>query len=176
MRKLFSTKELVDLIFDEHPYKVYKVKLASAPNFTTICFDDESNVESRVISQDELYGSGYLANFNRIYKGEAVLNFIAYNPYAKSRYKYIDDYTVINLPEWKETSASLKYGVQANINEWRDASGILLKNSKYDTNHTLDVLANDGVAYYNPGDIDCPFILDFKRTNSSGVMNININD
>ena len=67
---IFATDKLQDLVFDELPFKIYKAKLKSKPDFKFVCFFD-----------DKLQ--------KRIYKGEGKLNFICYYPYAFGFDKYI---------------------------------------------------------------------------------------
>lgn len=96
LRVIFGDRKVHPLIFDEKPYKVYLVKVGQKPNFQTICFD---------------------YNGERVYKGEADLNFITSgSPFARSRYKFKEDYTSANIPEW-----STVYG---NRSEWLAASRI----------------------------------------------------
>lgn len=68
--QLFATDKLQDLVFDEQPYKVYRAKLKSAPDFKYICFTDRHTKE-------------------RVYKGEGTLNFICYYPYAYCFNRYV---------------------------------------------------------------------------------------
>ena len=68
--QLFSNDKLQDLVFDELPYKTYKAKLSSKPEFKVICFTDKNTKE-------------------RVYKGEGTLNFICYFPYAFGFNKYV---------------------------------------------------------------------------------------
>ena len=102
LRQLMSGQELKDLIFDEAPYKVYKVKANGTPNLSYLVFDEE---------------------YRRIYKGEGTLQFIAYFPFARSRFKYREDYTANNIPEWG--------GIEDNKMAWLDASGIPSNNREY---------------------------------------------
>ena len=70
IRQIFVTDKPKDLVFDEEPYKVYRAKLNSAPQFNYVCFlDKETN--------------------QRVYKGECDFNFIMYHPYAFCFNKYI---------------------------------------------------------------------------------------
>ena len=68
---LFSTDKPQDLVFDENPYKVYKAKLKSKPNFKFVCFDDKETG-------------------GRIYKGDGDLTFICYYPFAFGFNKYFE--------------------------------------------------------------------------------------
>lgn len=110
---LFGTKRIVPLIFDENPYKVYYVKVSSDPRLTYLCFDEDGQ---------------------RIYKGEGSIPLICYSPFARSRFKYLEDYTVDNIPEWAAPEGTT-YDY-SNLDEWIDASGIRTKTYngiEYDT-------------------------------------------
>ena len=63
MSQCFSTDKLQDLVFDELPFKTYKAKVKSKPDFKYVCFYDKEKQE-------------------RVYKGEGKINFICYYPYA----------------------------------------------------------------------------------------------
>lgn len=99
LKQVLGKKEIQNLIFDEHPYKVYRVKPSSAPTIKYICFEENSE---------------------RVYKGEGSITFVAYYPFAKSRFKYKEDYNYLTIPEWKYTVD--------NKDEWLLASGIRGKN------------------------------------------------
>lgn len=75
----FGDKQIHELIFDERPYKYYMAKITGTPQIKTICFE---------------------VNGKRIYKGEGTLNFICYYPYAKSKFKYLDQYNISNFPHF----------------------------------------------------------------------------
>lgn len=68
--QIFSTDKLKDLVFDENPYKTYRAKLRSAPDFKFVCFTDRKTGQ-------------------RIYKGEGTFNFICYHPLAYCFNKYV---------------------------------------------------------------------------------------
>lgn len=75
--QIFATDKPQDLVFDELPFKTYKAKLKSKPDFKYVCFTDRESGQ-------------------RVYKGEGKLNFICYYPYAFNFNKYLiraaDDY------------------------------------------------------------------------------------
>ena len=84
LRQWLNGKDRGELIFDEAPYKTYTVKLQSAPQLKTICFN-ESN--------------------QRIYKGEGTISFVAYYPFARGRYKFETDIKdIVNVEEWIDAS------------------------------------------------------------------------
>ena len=102
LKKLLGDKKIHNLIFDEAPYKVYKVKTTGAPNLKFVCFDEPLNnslytsTSEGYSNKEELYGAGSKRVTRRIYKGEGQINFVAYSPFARSRFKYIDDYIRTN--------------------------------------------------------------------------------
>lgn len=86
---LFATDKLQDLVFDELPYKTYRAKIKSKPEFKCLCFTNRDTGE-------------------RVYKGEGTLNFICYQPFAYGFNKYViraaDEYqlTVPELPNYDD--------------------------------------------------------------------------
>ena len=116
LQQVFGTKELGKLVFDERPYKYYMVK-SGKPQLKYICFGKEGE---------------------RIYKGEGTLTFTAYYPFAKSAFKFLNEYNDKNKDEWKE------------------ASGMKAEKGTYDT-----VSDNGSISVYNAGDLETDFILKF---------------
>lgn len=70
LAQIFSTDKLQDLVFDEQPYKTYRAKCKSDPQFKFVCFKDPATQQ-------------------RIYKGEGTINFVCYHPYAYCFNKYV---------------------------------------------------------------------------------------
>lgn len=103
--QLFSTDKLQDLVFDELPYKTYRAKLKSKPEFKFICFTDRDTGE-------------------RVYKGEGTLNFICYFPYAFGFNKYIvraADYYTKTPPEVIiKTHTKAEHEYANNLTEAKD--------------------------------------------------------
>ena len=117
LQQVFGTKELGKLVFDERPYKYYMVK-SSKPQLKYICFGKDGE---------------------RIYKGEGTLTFTAYYPFAKSIFKFLNEYGNKNKDEWKE------------------ASGMKAEKGTY------DIVSNNGsISVYNAGDLETDFILKFS--------------
>lgn len=153
LRKLFSNKEPQELIFDETPYKIYIAKTNGQPNLNYLCFDE---------------------NFQRIYKGDGSVTFIAYSPFAKSRFKYVEDYNINTIPEWA--------GTYSNKMEWLESSGIVNKNfippiSNIDkSGRDLDVFnnSNNRLQLYNPGDFEVSPIIYISCSTSSSTFYRNI--
>lgn len=118
LQQVFGTKELGKLVFDERPYKYYMVK-SGKPQLKYICFGKEGEA--------------------RTYKGEGTLTFTAYYPFAKSIFKFLNEYSDKNKDEWKE------------------ASGMKAEKGTYDT-----VSNNGSISVYNAGDLEADFILKFS--------------
>ncbi len=131
LQQVFGTKELGKLVFDERPYKYYMVK-SGKPQLKYICFGKEGEA--------------------RIYKGEGTLTFTAYYPFAKSIYKFLNEYSDKNKDEWKE------------------ASGMKTEKGTYDT-----VSDNGSIPVYNAGDLEADFILKFSfPIDNTSISNIKI--
>ena len=181
LRKVFGDKKIHDLIFDESPYKVYRVKTTGTPNLKYICFnkgpdefDRDFNDKTQYETKEQLYGIGARSPFGRVYKGEGQLNFICYTPFARSRYKYLDEYTIQNIPEWGSMDTASADHIHYNLYDWADASGLKISDTSQTINNTvyqLDVVTNNGVLVYNPGDFPVHFNLTLLVNNSfSGCM------
>lgn len=107
--QLFATDKLLDLVFDELPYKTYRAKLKSKPEFKCLCFTDKDSGQ-------------------RVYKGEGTLNFICYFPFAYGFDKYIvkaaDNY-LTTIPSGSEdkiynTKTKDFYNIENNMGfEWK---------------------------------------------------------
>ena len=131
IKALFGDKKIHELIFDEAPYKVYQAKVTGSASIKYIPFAEGAT--------------------NRIYKGEGSIQFTAYDPYARSVKKFLDQYN------------------NANKEEWKAASGMLESSTGYDT------LIDNTVKLYNPGvkETDCILTLNFVNgIISAGGINI----
>lgn len=159
---LFGDKQIHDLIFDETPYKVYSAKCTGNPQFKFICFEEEDSN----------------GKIKRIYKGEGTLNFTCYYPYARSRFNYLDEYTSVTIPEWRDwigtTSDGNLYapGVaeinsNGNKDEWAAASRMQPTQGKYDQ------LGENQVSVFNAGDFECDFKIYFNQSISELSLNDN---
>lgn len=165
IRTVFGDKKIHDLIFDETPYKVYRVKTTGTPNLKYVCFDKEPdeldrdyNREKIIKSKQDLYGIGARSPYGRVYKGEGQLNFVCYSPFARSRFKYIDQYTIDNIPEWGSMDTISANDVHYNLYDWVDSAGLKLSNAAVN-GKVIDQVTSEGVMYYNPGDRPTDFIL-----------------
>jgi phage-related protein len=85
LKRHFGDKGIHDLIFDESPYKVYSAKVTGTATIKHIPFNEGTGKE-------------------RVYKGEGTIQFTCYNPFARSRFKWLNEYTNGNKEEWSEAS------------------------------------------------------------------------
>lgn len=139
LRAWLGDKKIHPLIFDETPYKTYMVKVSNTPTLKFVCFDN-------------IVKNGEDISTNRIYKGEGVIQFIAYFPFARCIKKYLSDYS-----EEEYT----------NKEEWATASGLLNEKGSYDgTGATINL--------YNPGDLETDFYAYYARTSLSTLNKIYI--
>ena len=115
VQAVFGDKKIHDLIFDEAPYKAYRAKVTGSATIKYIPF-----------------GQG---TTNRVYKGEGSIQFTAYDPYARSVHKYLNEYN------------------NTNKDEWKDAANLLASQDNYDK------IDGNRIKLYNPGVKDSDFIL-----------------
>ena len=109
LSKVFGTDQISSLWFDEEPYKQYYVLVNTPLQLKAICFD---TIEGQ-----------------RIYKGEGSIQFVAYYPFALSRFKYLSESSY------------------TNESEWQAASGMLSTKGSYDGTGTT-------IRLFNPGDFE----------------------
>lgn len=130
LRQTFSAKVEGWLVFDELPFKKYWAKIQSPPQLNYICFDDPDT------------GA-------RVYKGEGTINFIAYDPFARSVYKYLEDYSALDYP---------------NKSEWAAASGMKAEKGSYDGTSA------QVITVYNAGDIEADWRAYFPITSEGSSL------
>ena len=141
---IFGTKKISTLIFDENPYKVYNVKISSEPKLNYICFDEDNK---------------------RIYKGEGNINLVSLSPYAYSRYKYREDYTLENIPEWRGND-TFDF---INLDEWIAASGIRTKMYNGKEYDKYDISTGE-IRLWNGGQLPTNFNLYIPFTEGSNII------
>ena len=101
-------------------------------------------------------------NIERVYKGEGNIQFVAYEPFARSVYKSRDEY--------KNCS---------NLGEWINSAGLktALELEEYDNYLTADP-SFTGFKIYNPGDMETDFIITIPFSNkkiSAGKLRLDEN-
>lgn len=104
------------------------------------------------ITREQVYPWEYVQDnqgndvYERIYKGEGTIEFIAYYPFAKQLFRTLSEYR----------------NVYTNVDEWAESSR-LLETLEIGDNSTIDVYQyseNQGVInVYNPGDVETGFRL-----------------
>lgn len=124
LRQWLNGKDRGELIFDEAPYKAYTVKIKDPPQLKTICFMEDGK---------------------RIYKGEGMISFVAYYPFARGVYKIGD-----NIPE------EIK-----NTEEWIGASGLegATQGITYNSFQLNEPRTAFSCNLYNAGDLPTDFKL-----------------
>lgn len=122
-RQTFNGKDTGALVFDEAPYKAYTAKLQNPPQLQTICFDGANG---------------------RVYKGEGTINFICYNPIARSVNKWLSQY-------------------QGDTSGWAAASGLKQVQGGYDG-------AGTRITIYNPGDFEADWIAYYAFSGSTCAL------
>ena len=75
IKRVFGDKKIHELIFDEAPYKAYQAKVTGSASIKHIPFAEGET--------------------NRIYKGEGSIQFTAYDPYARSVRKFLNQYVIV---------------------------------------------------------------------------------
>lgn len=135
LRQTFNGQVVGDLVFDEQPYKRYIVKVQSAPQLKYLCFDVDEVSNLILPSNANNREMWTLTGTGRVYKGEGTIQFVAYEPFARSVNKELDDYD------------------QANKSEWAASSGMLEDLDGYDTYSS----SSSRFKIYNPGDLPTDF-------------------
>ena len=161
IRRLFGTRRVCELIFDERPYKVYYAKIESPIEMSYVCFDEEEWEWDSENHEHYIPGSidhkAYTGNVRRIYKGEGTINLICYQPFAHQLFKIKELYERAGE---NEGNLVTRY---TNVDEWIESSGILTE-QEWNERH-IDQVISAGAPYtyaipvYNPGDLNVGFCL-----------------
>lgn len=132
IRQIFNGKAEDWLIFDETPYKKYRVKLQSPPQIKYLTFREKP-----------IAGSPGQFEKPRVHKGEIVFQFISYYPYGIDNFKAYDSVEGIENNEYP------------NTDEWLPSVPILSQNQKTELENSTAADTEDKVGYflYNPGDL-----------------------
>lgn len=181
IRQVFSKRNgLAPLIFDEEPYKYWMVKCQGMPQLKTVCFVDGAELGNvNLIHTTDLLGTpdtrlprnpangartsnelpDYQTIGTRIYKGEGVVSFIAYYPFARcgsnGTSKWLNGYST--------TWASNKI-YAPTLEQWSGAAGLAAAQSNYDT-----IVNNNTITTYNPGDMAADFRIVMNKPTASVV-------
>lgn len=138
VRQLFSPTSIGELIFDEHPYKVYDAKVTDTPKMNFVLFGED----------DE----------ERIYKGEMTIQLTAYYPFAHTpiqtkfgvdgRYfQYYDINLYSTRSQWKKASGliDLNEEFELGINRGEKPSPFIAKLSGSVVANTIIKVADNKI-------------------------------
>ena len=99
IKTIWNDKKVHQLILDEYPYKVYNAKASGSSVLKHLSFSKTECGRSI-----------------RYYNGEGSFNFTCFFPYAISRFSYIEEYVINNIPEWvgdmEENDVLTLYGIK----------------------------------------------------------------
>lgn len=128
LRQWLGQGEIHDLIFDEFPYKVYSAAVTGNATAKHLCFDEGSGV---------------------VYRGEGTIQFTCYFPFARSRFKFLNQYNSTNISYWNDLN---------NANEWANGSKLLSTQGTIDT-PTITGAGDIRFSTRNMGDVDVDWCL-----------------
>ena len=102
IKRVFGDKQIHDLIFDEIPYKVWSAKVTGTASIKYIPFAEGKT--------------------NRLYKGEGTIQFTCYYPYARCRFKTLEECQ--EHSNWKEWILASRIAIYDEDNkEYKQNSG-----------------------------------------------------
>lgn len=169
IRRIFGTKDIKKLVFDERPYKYYMVKLESPIQLSYVCFDEPNYMWEKVQVAVDTYVPGIKSEFyehkvydgtmRRVYKGEGKISLVAHFPFAKSNFKTLP----IEGQDYYEGSES-----------WASSSG-LLSTGAYESIDTYNS-ENHLITVYNPGDMETGFRLYLPATALQSAITLTYNN
>lgn len=142
LKVVFGDKGVHDLIFDETPYKVYKAKVTGTAQLEYLAFDE--------------------GEVGRIYKGNGTIQFTCFQPYARSRFKFLDETEYENEVEWAEASR------MKDSQTYQSGNTMLQYDVFNASNRTFNL--------YNAGDIPTDFKLIIPFDNAEKCTSISIKD
>ena len=165
MRTVFGYKQTGLLIFDETPYKAYRVKVAAPPELNYVCFDER---KTGLVNFNGIKGPTTVyqkqEETKRIYKGDGTIEFVAYYPFAMVVHKTLEEYDCDNVDEWANASG-LKPDLEEFLQEFDNFQP------------TQDAEEGIGtIKVYNPGDIETGFDLFVPFPESENSTYIQLTD
>lgn len=163
LRRVFGTRDIKELIFDERPYKKYLAKLESPIELSYVCFDEPGYTWQKIptgideetgelnymqgVSGDYEY-KAYNDTTRRVYKGEGKISFICYFPFAKSVYKQLPLADIES--DWAISSGILSAQAYASVDKYT------ILNPPAEGEEQQEPVLH-GFTLYNPGDIETGF-------------------
>lgn len=170
LRRVFGTRKIKELIFDERPYKKYMAKIESPIELSYVCFDEPKKVIGaerdgvRVISRTTNSASineavvGYSEVGNTT--SESIIVREKVTPYVKvegQRERIYKGEGKISFKCYFPFAKSVFKVLPEGSEEWAISSGLLTE-SEYQNYDRFDSETNT-INIYNPGDIDTGFRL-----------------
>ena len=182
LRRVFGTKQIKKLVFDERPYKYYLAKLESPVELSYICFDEPKRTVASVARDgvrritrveqepviDEETGEPIIDEET----GEPVTKSVVYRDLEQvTPYVYEDTKERVYKGEGKLTlichfpfaKSNFKVLPEEGQNyfegseEWASSSGILSFEER--NTQEIDIYSAGAIKVYNPGDIETGFRL-----------------
>ena len=172
LRRWLRPDKFKALRLDERPYKAYWAKISGEPTFEYVCFMEED--------EDSL-------SKVRIYKGEAKIEFVAYDPMGYcnddsykielgKRFDFGEDVDSKDKRNWQSLkSYSPLWMKDDNLVEWAPASGLMNDMSGFNEFEYIPIGVNGSTAnlskyrakVYNPGDLPAEYELCFELSDDA---------
>ena len=186
LRRVFGTKEIKRLIFDERPYKYYMAKLESPMELSYVCFDepkkhiDMSGNARGVRWIDETHAEDVIDEETGEPTGETIE---ITERVRETIYPYVMDEGVQRIYKGEgkisficyypfARSVSKKLTTTEEESGWAISSGILSEND-YVTNQ-IDEFVNGQINLYNAGDIETPCQIYCPFDNNNKINSLEI--
>lgn len=100
LKRWLGDKKIHDLVFDERPYKIYSAKITGSATIKHIPFSEGET--------------------NRVYKGEGSIQFTAFKPFARSAFKYLDQYNTVIKTLQPTVNIKLDEDMCLGILDWNE--------------------------------------------------------
>ena len=171
LRKIFGTKSIQPLIFDERPYKKYMAKLESPVELSYICFDERIRVK-----YSEEHNIGTIDTQEGAISGEVLEELpdgvrMEYDKQGNRVRQKVDPWVYkkgterIYKGEGKMTficyfpfaKSTFKVLPSTGSEEWAISSGILSAEERQELK--IDTYEDGAIKVYNPGDVETGFRL-----------------
>ena len=194
LRKVFGTKHIQELIFDERPYKKYLAKLENPVEFSYICFDEPIKIKF-----SEEYNIGTINTGTGSVSGEVLselpdgvrmiddgqgnrirekIDPWIYKEGTQRIYKGEGKMTfVCHFPFAKSTFKILPNNgnnYYEGSDEWAVSSGILSANDRQSLG--IDIYNDGAIRVYNPGDVEVGFRLYIPAASVSQATTLSYED
>ena len=196
LRRVFGNRNMSTLVFDEEPYKMYRVKVASPPEINYVCFEEYQRevgeerpglrVANRiptiehdiitVVVDEETHEIANIPVDIESYEieRESVTPYV-YSDKKERIYKgeisiSFVAYNPFATAPYKDKESYSKY---ENVDEWIEAAGLKTRGElqEYDV-YKIDDNDKKIIQVYNPGDLPVPFQL-YIPFNGNEIQELN---